>query len=376
MINIPFFYETCNNNYMPSYPFFIDKLKAIQKLSSKIYTKNLISEKQLSHKENLNSERSKKDDYLCSIVDSHNDNCNKCAIKKFYELGNIIWANTLEHKIDYHKLYPSEYFIKIILAMVISDNYIINPPVQLPPKLISSYSYIPLHYNKLLIIDALMLQGSQPRYIAPKNNNTASEKFIYSEHSGAISINNNSVNNIIVSAETNRMDTGDENIYLPNNTELLGKYEYIFHTHPNTSKYGGRVKEGIVYEFPSANDLFNFIKYHNDGKAQASIVVAPEGTYVVRPIQYQKILDIDLELFYHLRKFILKLEKMALKKIRPIVQKISDPDIFHNVVGSDFTFIKIYNKFIEPTNLFIEYYPRIKKNGEWTSRQINLPYIG
>ena len=370
MINIPFFYETCNNNYMPSYPFFIDKLKAIQKLSSKIYTKDL------SHEKDLNSKHDKKIDYLCSIIDFQNDKCNKCAIKKFYELGNIIWANILEHKIDQHKLYPSEYFIKIILAIVISDNYIINPPLQLPPKLISSYSYIPLHYNKLLIIDALMSQGSQPRYIAPTNNSTIPEKFIYSEHSGAISINNNSVNNIIVSAETNRTDIGDENIYLPNNTELLAKYEYIFHTHPNTSKYGGRVKEGIVYEFPSANDLFNFIKYHNDGKAQASIVVAPEGTYVVRPIQYQKLLDINLELFYHLRKFILKLEKIALKKIRPFVQKISDPDIFHAVVGSDFTCIKIYNKFIEPINLFIEYYPRIKKNGEWASCQINLPYIG
>ena len=35
----------------------------------------------------------------------------------------------------------------------------------------------------------------------------------------------------------------------------------------------------------------------------------------------------------------------------------------------------MYNKFIQPNNLFIEFYPREKKNNEWCLRQINLPFI-
>jgi len=368
---MPLYYEKCNNNYMPFYPFFMDKLNDIQKLSDKMYTKNMTNDKfNCFEDQGIN---------LCSIflqsTVGFNKECDKCKIKKFYKLGNIVWANSIKHKIEHHKSYPSEYFIKIILAMVIFANHIINPPIQILPKYISYYSYIPLHYNKLLIIDALMFQGSQRRYLVPSDNKFGQEKFIYSEHSGAISIKNKSVDNIIVSAETNRMETNDENIYLPTNTEILGAYDYIFHTHPNTSTYGGRMNEGIIYEFPSANDLFNFIKYHNDGKAQASIVVAPEGIYVIRPIKYQKLFNINLELFYYLRKFILKLEKIAMKKFKYLVHKISDPNIFHNTVGSDFTCIKLYNKFIESANLFIEYYPRIKKNNEWSLRQINLPHI-
>ncbi|XWV26304.1 hypothetical protein QJ857_gp0770 [Tupanvirus soda lake] len=365
MINIPFYYEECNKSYMPSYPFFNDKLKAVQKLCKKIYVKD-INIKKNKYLEQLQ--------HLQSIIKPNHD-CDNCDIKKFYKLGNIVWANTLLHKIKNHQSYPSEYFIKVILALVILNDYIINPPIQLDTNQINSFTYIPLHYNKLLIIDALMHQGSKPRYLVPKIESKNAEKYIYSEHSGAISIKNKAIDNIIVSAETNRMDITDDNIYLPTNTEILGKHEYIFHTHPNTSKYGGRISEGIIYEFPSANDLFNFIKYHNEGKAQASIVVAPEGTYVIRPIKYQKIFDFNYELFYHLRKFILKLEKMAIKKIKPIIDDISDPDIFHKEIGSDFTFIKLFNKFIEPANLFIEFYPRIKKNGEWYLRQINLPYI-
>jgi hypothetical protein len=259
------------------------------------------------------------------------------------------------------------------LAIVINNNYIINPPLEINPKYIDQFVYIPLHYNKLLIIDALMFQGSFPRYVINKTDGT--DDYIYSEHSGVISIKNSTVDNIIVSAETNRLDANDKSIYLPINTQLLKDHIYLFHTHPNTKTYGGRIKEGIVYEFPSANDIFNFVKYHNKGKAQASIIVAPEGIYVIRPIYVQPEILVDSELFDNLRKFILKLERVAIKKIKPFIGKISDPDFFHSNIGSNFSFVKLYNNFIEPFNLFIEYYPRIKKNGEWSLRQINLPYL-
>ena len=225
-----------------------------------------------------------------------------------------------------------------------------------------------LGYNKLLIIDALMKQGSTPRY---ENNN----KFIYSEHSGVISVKNGVIDNIIIFAESNRTDYGDQNIYLPTNNPLMEKYEYLFHTHPNTQTYGGRTNEGIIYEFPSANDILNFVKYHDTGIVQASIVVSPEGIYVVRPLKCQSKYNIDPKFYYFLRKFILKLEKKAMSKFANIIPYISGPETFHKYISSNLKFIKLYNKYLEPHNLFIEYYPREKKNGEWCLRPINLPYV-
>lgn len=350
--SVPIYYEECNKITMSYYPFFLDKLTQVQNLSKKFCLKDL----------------DQKNIIIKKII------CSKCKIIDFYELGNIVWSDNIEHRIKSHQYYPSEYFIKVIINMYIINDTIVNPPIQLNPDQIKTFDYVPLHYNKLLIIDALMYQGSYPRYLVPIKKNQR-EKFIYSEHSGAISINNKTVDTIIVSAETDRVDIEDNNIFLPKNINFLSKYEYIFHTHPNTSKYGGRIKEGIIYEFPSVNDLFNFIKYHNEGKAQASIIISPEGIYVTRPIKYQKIYSIEFSLFDNIRKFVLKLEKIAIKKYKSIIPKISNPNFFHKNIGSDFTYIKMYNKFIQPNNLFIEFYPREKKNGEWCLRQINLPFI-
>lgn len=339
--SIHFFYEKCNNHSMATYPYFMDKLKQIEKIIKPIPANDQ------------------------SLIKK---SCDKCKKNKLYQLGGIQWSNNIKHLIETHESYPSDYFIKVIMNTCIIDNHIVNPPIILNSDQIDRFTYIPLRHNKLLIIDALMHQGSYPRY---ENNND----FVYSEHSGGISVKNNIVDNIIVSAKTNRIDADDKTIFLPVNTADLIDYEYLFHTHPNTTTYAGRIKDGVIYEFPSANDIFNFVKYHNEGRAQASLIAAPEGTYLIRPIQYQSQFDVNPNLFYYLRKFILKLEKLAIKKNNAVLDKLSDPDIFHEKVSSNFRYINTYNRFIEPGNLFVEYYPREKKNGEWCLRQVNLPYI-
>ena len=340
------YYEQSLNHTMPTYPFFIDKLKHIEKIVGSVSN---------GHD-------------LAKISNIKPHNCSKCLSKKIYQTGGIIWPNNIKHKIMSHQRFPSEYFIKCILNICIINNSIVNPPIHIDPGLVNYFNYIPLHYNKLLIIDALMHEGSYPRY---ENNG----KYIYSEHSGVISIRNKSVESIIVLTDTNRTDVDDNNIFLPVNSPQLLNYEYLFHTHPNTSKYGGRINEGIIYEFPSANDIFNFIKYYADGKAQASLIVSPEGTYLIRPITFTKNYKVDQDFFYYLLKFILRLERLAMKRIYKFIPEISNPDIFHEKVGMDFKCIKSFNRFIEPINLFIEYYPREKKNGEWVLRPINLPFI-
>jgi len=267
-----------------------------------------------------------------------------------------------------YQTFPSEYFIKIIMFTQIHKNKLINPPIMLPYNLIARFSYVHLHYNKLLIIDALFEQGSYPRY---EDHND----FIYSEHSGVISLKDNTIDNIIVSAKTNRTDSQKTKIFLPNNSPIFKKYKILFHTHPNTITYGGRINEGILYEFPSANDLLNFITYHNSGKIQLSIIDAPEGLYIIRPLFYQKKISIDMQMFHDVMDYLLKLEKLSLSYYSNIIDKLSDPNIFHKYVSSNYKFINLYNKFIKNNNLFIEYYPREKKNSEWCLKPVDLQII-
>ncbi|AGF85343.1 hypothetical protein QJ854_gp439 [Moumouvirus goulette] len=345
-----YYYEKCDKNNMITYPFFIDKLKKIQLITKKINN--------LSFDNDINE-----------II------CDKCLNKKLYQLGNIIWSNNLIHKITKHKKFPSEYFINAIINTIYHKNTIINPPICINPNIINSFKYIPLHYNKLLIIDALMKQGSHPRYLLSESRTNPNKKYIYSEHWGVISFKNNIINNIIVSTESSRIDIIDGDIFLPTNNDFFNDYVYLFHTHPYASTYGNRIKDGILYEFPSANDIYNFIKYKNEGKAQASIIVAPEGIYVIRQIIYKKNHNLDIKYFQFINKYTLKLEKLAIKNLKENVNKISDIDFFHKVIGSNFKYINLYNKYLEPHNIFIEYYPRRKINGEWCLRPINLQYV-
>ena len=348
------YYELCDSVTMASFPFFSAKLLAIQA----IVPKQRVS-KQLTSKDTPAQSRSTPPRL-----------CTKCSIKYLYKLGNIIWPSTLLHLVEQHQSYPSEYFIKVILATDITNNRIVNPPLELSSDLIPYFYYVSLHYNKLLIIDALMHQGSSKRYATSDTN-----RYVYSEHSGAIQVRDRAIHNIIIATDTDRIDSTDSDIYLPINSEVLANYPFIFHTHPNTDIYAGRFSEGIAYEFPSANDLLNFIKYHNEGLAQGSLIVAPEGIYVIRPLKYEPSIAINLTLFYSLRRFILKLEKAAVHKYRHLASTLSEPNVFHKNIGADTSFIYKYNRFIEPANLWVEYYPRVWRNGEWTLRQISLPYI-
>lgn len=338
MASIPIYFEKGTNTNMSYYPSFIDRLKRIQTIS-KIKKSNNID----------------------------NNSCIDCDNKPYYQLSNIRWNSVLLRNLESGLTYPSDFFVKTIMNTAIIDKQIINPPISFKPKYINRISYIPLYYNKLLILDALMKQGSYPRY-------EFGNKYIYSEHSGVITLRDGCVDNIVVSAETDRTDENDPDIFLPKNTPSLFENEFLFHTHPNTNhNHLKRIKEGILYEFPSANDILNFVRCQREGKAQASIVIATEGIYVIRPLVYKRRLEIDRVFYQLLRKYIIKLEKFAIKKYLPDkINTLANPDIFHKTVGLDFRPINLYNKFIAPQNLFVEYYPREKKNSEWCLRPITL----
>ena len=331
-----YYVEKSDRNTMISYPFFLDKLQKIESVL-KLHLSKI------------------------KIFDA--------GETKYYKLSNIIWSDKMKYLIETHHRYPSEYFIKVILNTIVIDDYIVNKPIYLDPTKINELNYIPLHHNTLLIMDSLFNNGSQSQY-----ESTSDKKFLYSEHSGVLSVKNNRIENVIIFTDTDRIDKNDQTILLPNNIDIntdVSHFEYLFHTHPNATIYAGRINEGVLLEVPSASDLLYFSKYSATKNIQGSIIVAPEGMYVIRVIKYGEKIKLDQTLLHNIKSFILDLEEEAVRKVQGI-KNLSDPDIFHKTVGSDLSYIKSYNKFIKSTNIMVEYYPRYKKNNQWFLRPMCL----
>lgn len=305
--------QSCNTD-MPMYPGFVDKLKKIQEL---------------------------------------------CYNDGFYVLGNIRWSDSLMSKIQKCK-YPSKYFVKVIMATQIVSDYICNVPMILPKKLIPRFTYVTLTNHALHAIDALWSQGSAPRY-------EYQNRYIYSEHSGVLSVDDKRIDKVITLTNSTRIDPNDDGIYLPNNNDEFNDYYYMFHTHPNTN----RLDEGIIYEFPSASDIYNFVTYYDTGKTQASVIVCPEGMYVIRPLKYIDKYDLSDNHYFEINSMINRLEQKAAK----LLKRVKDKNTFHKYVSQNTSAIQAYNNFVAKFNLYVEYYPRVYVNGEWVLRTVYLPLI-
>ena len=216
-------------------------------------------------------------------------------------------------------------------------------------------------------MDALMQHGSYTKKY--KDNKT----YRYSEHAGLLDFNVDDLEKIIVSSKPSRVDDGDDTIYLPENITDAYDYEYFFHTHPATPKAGGRVNDGILYEFPSVSDIFHFIEHYNNGVTQGSIIISPEGMYVIR----KSVID-D-------KKIIIKNEDNVYDAIEDYMTVVQDKAIkkygykftlneFYSKIAQDIKYIKMINKYLAQYNIYIEYSPR-KKNKEnlWLIESIYLP---
>ena len=101
-------------------------------------------------------------------------------------------------------------------------------------------------------------------------------------------------------------------------------------------------------------------------------VIANECKYSRR---FTKKLKFDDNAFKNLHNNIIDFEQETLKKNKKILKKLKNPDVFHKHISSDYSFINKYNKIIEPYNIFVEYYPRIKENGKWHLPNIHIQYV-
>jgi hypothetical protein len=234
--------------------------------------------------------------------------------------------------------------------------------------------YIKVKRNQLLLLDALLNDGGYSKKYLDRSKNLR-----YSEHSGYLGLDRLSIDRIIVSAKTTREDSDDKEILLPNNLLDTYEYEYFFHTHPPTPFPGSRAKDGIIYEFPSISDIFHFIDHYNMGKTLGSIVVTPEGYYIIYPKSFliKKIkydIEIEDEIFEKMEYENTKIQKKALLKYG----NTFDEEFFFTNIAKDNKFIKKFNLMINKyldnqLKIIIKHRSKDKMTGKWILNNLYLP---
>ena len=282
-----------------------------------------------------------------------------------FKIGKYIWEDILKHYIEKQYIKPPEEFIDFIFF----SKY--NSTLKLESQVIeeSNKKYIKINRNKLLILDALLEHGGySKKYSDLKGQNI----FRYSEHSGLFDINSNKLQKIVVLGNTNRVDKGDNEIFMPNNIVDMYKYEYIFHTHPPTPKPGGRADVGILYELPSIGDVLHFIEHFNEGRISGSVVITSEGLYNIRSknLTTEKIFIDEDKLFFDYNKISRIIQESGIKKYG---EEFTN-DIFFKKIAQDITLIGKINDVTEKYKITIDFIPRIFDNKDnWIIDSVYLP---
>lgn len=358
--------------------------------------------------------------------------CPICGKKNVDQIKFIfmdrIWSNGILHYVNIHNIEPSEGFKDFIyndmmlnlekqLARSIDTGIFCDPdllerskkhkfrvtkskkPITcrklqrtvddlvLPKIKINNEEYVKLEKNKILILDALMVSGGRfKKYSDPYDPKIKR----YSEHAGFLDFENGNLQKIVVSGQTDRVDEGDDEIFLPKDMDEMLEYEYIFHTHPPTPTPGGRAKYGILYELPSMGDIFHFIDYYNEGNVIGSLVVAPEGLYNIRRFinkeeelkkigskmsredidEYGTIEVNESELYDQYRRVFKKIQKEAIEKYGTEFQGSS----FYEQVAQDVSFVDRFNRTLNKYEINIDYYPRKRDGRHWLIDTVFLKF--
>ncbi len=202
--------------------------------------------------------------------------------------------------------------------------------------------YIKFSQNQLQILDALLNDGGSKKYIDSHNN------LRFSEHSGLFDFDKTKLERVVISGKTNREDKDDIDILLPQNMIDALDYEYIFHTHPPTPYPGARAKVGILYEFPSISDLYHFAYHYNDGEVQGSMIISPEGIYIIRMKKDVKEIKYPPEdISEKLEKLNLKIQSKAIDKYGDDFAGDSGQSKYYNDVVQDKKYIKLFNRIVK-----------------------------
>ena len=244
--------------------------------------------------------------------------------------------------------------------------------------------------NSLNIIDGLYEIGSNQIYSEKKKSVRESKILRYSEHSGYIYITGDKINKMTI-FNNHRTEKSDPYIYMPSNTMEAFTVNYLFHTHPKTPHLGSRIKNGLIYELPSISDILHFIEHHNRGKLLGSLVIAPEGIYLIRKNIFDRDkIKIDYDIFMdemdeiYAECFNESLGDYSYINIREhkINNEIKLPEnIFYEQIAPNFKYLKKINFKLLKYDLCIEYFPRVLLSNlenfthRWLFPDIYIPII-
>ena len=158
------------------------------------------------------------------------------------------------------------------------------------------------------------------------------------------------------------LDRDDPDILLPQNMPDALEYEFMFHTHPPTPYPGARAKVGILYEFPSISDIYHFIEHYNIGDTQGSMIIAPEGIYIIHSTTGDDkiIYNDDKHIYKELISESFDIQTEAIHKYGVDYEKNNK---FYTDVMTDFKYINNFNKMLKKyldNQIYVEYIPRIK----------------
>lgn len=311
------------------------------------------------------------------------DKSNKTPIgNKEFVLSNFHWKDSLIYYLKTYFVHISKLFLDFIMKTVVVQ----NGKIQILPTNKRTYfkvnnivyqkddmKYLKITRNQMMIMDALMEHGGRvPKYLDNKQN------LRYSEHSGILDFDHRGVERIILNTRLNIEDPNDKEIFFPTNMLEAYDFEYIFHTHPPTPTPGARAVRGVLYEFPSTSDIFHFIEHYNEGQIQGSIVIAPEGIYIIRAfdpsekkikVEHGKLTEDDVEkewlmLMYHT-------QRKAIKKYGTDFTE----EYFFRKIAQDQIYIRALNDVFHGYGIDIFYKPREKDQimGKWILPEISLP---
>lgn len=328
---------------------FLNKLESVQ--SSLIYN-------------NKYRPYSKQDYKECKI-------CNKPDVTKgqFILTNSVMWEDSLSHYVSVHDQQQTDEFTDTIFRYKHkSNNYQVS---RLKGTKFTKHNLqqLKIDRNQLLILDSLMIHGSKRHYKDDKK-----KLFRYSEHAGLLDFNENRLFKVVVYGDTRRVDDDDDDIFLPGELEDAPDYEYIFHTHPATPTPGARAKIGVLYEFPSVGDIFNFIDNHNKGYTQGSCVITPEGLYVIRQTVHslKKIRIDENKLFKIYNDFVEGVQTDAIDKYGVNFTL----NTFYSKISQDKFFINKVNDMLKQFGLKIDFFPRVKdEKNRWILDTVYLPVI-
>lgn len=295
--------------------------------------------------------------------------CKKCKkeFDKIYTINNITIPESAIHDYYTHNMIDYKLYDKIMSLEL--DEHEIN--------------FYLLNTNDIHIIDALYEQGSNKVYIENKKNIYNSKINRFSEHSGFIYFKNNKLDKIVVASQK-RIDTEDPSIYLPKNLLETLNVDYVFHTHPKTPFIGSRISHHVIYEFPSISDIIHFVEHHNKGKLIGSIILSPEGLYIIRKFNFNRDkIRLDYDIFVsELEDVFIDCYEDSMSKYASLLNYKSKIDnykipenIFYNNIANNMEYIKRINNYLEKYDITIDFYNRIKLDNKWILPDIYISYI-